>query len=265
MKLRPFFPSDAEDILNSFDYPIHYFQQTSLPPNQDRFTLKDYNKVIKTLLDAFYPGYDYSNPSDRRFKKKEDKVKGAVVFVNPLMSRKWNINCKLIEFNSLYPNSILELYDTDRIEFNIREFGELFKILCDVRRNYKKTISERNYLFLKVLINYTYGVLHYNGNDEDRFLACSDPFLISSYSQDLFRSLITMESKNIIYVDTDQIYLYEINDRIKLFLKYFDNAGIPYEIEDIPQFMTIDPKKYIRIEKDGSLYSVGIKNYKYGR
>jgi len=262
-------PKCIENVLDSFDFSVEYLTNYRSSNTEDRFSLQDYNKVIKTLLDNFYPGYDYDIPINHEYQSEAKartrlselngtyKKSGGTVIANSHMLNKWHDNCKYITFTSLYPATIVKLFEMDKLYFNIKEFGILYKTLFKTKLLLKESFSEKNYLLLKILLNFTFGALNYK---ESKFITCNNPDLIPSYSASSFKFLNENEKDNIIYIDTDQIYLYEITNLVKHQLDYV--LKLPYEVEDIHRMLVLVKKRYITIDKDGNIFSTGIRLFK---
>ena len=159
----------------------------------------------------------------------QELINSGFIWTNELEKNKVILNCKKLEWDSLYPNIILQLTNEGLIELEDSKKRDL-KYFLENKATLK--ISDPDmYNVYKINSNRLYGELFHNTP-----LYAS---LITTYIK-MYYTEILRNNPNIFYVDVDQVYYTGEID-------YFDllDLGIEYKITDINGFFFSAKKKYI--------------------
>ena len=236
-------------LLNQENYTVEQLTTLSVD-NPNRFKLSDYNKFAKKLLDYFFTDYvtikmSYDGP----------EYFGAPILLNERIKLKWLENFSSIEFNSLYPNIIVKLWEKGELKFNIYEFGIIFKFIVQNYKTIKKNpnLTDVSRLLIKYFINFTFGATVNRFDTSFIYLNSHDK--IVSYTKETFEHLMEQNTNNIFYIDTDTIYLDYITPEV---LSNVKSLGVPYSIETNLNGMFLEKKRY-QIQKNGDLKIRGLQ------
>ncbi len=220
-------------LLNQQQYTIDNFDVNSI--NKNRVSLNDFNKVFSIIINYFFESYKIFN-----IEIIDDLEYPNNIILNDKMKNHWHTNISKISFNNLYPNIISKLWKNNELKFNINEFAIIYSFMVeniDEIKNHKD-MNEVSKLLFNFLIYYTYGALT---TTLSKFYV-DDHYQIKKYTNLLFRNFIKNYNDNIIYIDTDIIYLDFLNKNIKYELNQLE---IPYEIEFGINGIFFDKKKFI--------------------
>ena len=234
-------------LLNQQKFTNEQFTLNSL----NRLSIKDINNVFLNFIDYFFDSYQINDLEI------SDNRSYGTTLINDKLRNYWHTNISKISFNSLYPNIIVKLYENGKLKFNIDEFAIIYSFMVkniNIIKNHKN-ITDVSKLLFKFLINYTYGAL---SNPKFSNFYVDKHRLICEY---IHHPLVTFKNDyidNIIYVDTDVIYLDFLTKEIK---KQFDWLELPYEIEYGINGFFLEKKKFI-IDKNNSCKVRGIQEYK---
>jgi len=236
-------------LLNQQNYTIDNFDHNVNNPN--RFSLKDFNKVFLLFVNHFFDSYeiiDIEISDSRSF---------GTTLINDDMKEYWHTNICKISFNALYPNIISKLWKNGKLKFNINEFAIIYSFMVDNIYNIKnhKDMTNISKLLFKFLINYTYGAI---SNPKFSNFYVDKHHYICEY---IHHPLVKYKNDyidNIIYVDTDEIYLdfftYEIKEQI-------DWLELPYEIEYGINGIFFRKKRFI-LDKSKTCKVKGFRTFK---
>ncbi len=145
-------------------------------------------------------------------------------------------NILKIEFKRLYTHLTIQFYDEglitgeDKSNINIDYLKELIK-----KNNYSD--------YENLLLNSCFGTLEFKNSVR-----------ISGYMYSIMEYYFNKYKDNILYIDTDSIYVTEIQDE-----DFIKSIGVPYEIHQINQIYFI-AKKRLYIEIDGEIVKRGVSN-----
>jgi hypothetical protein len=112
-----------------------------------------------------------------------------------------------------------------------KNYYTVFKYLYKNRVEFKKNMD--SYIVVKMFINYFYGILT---NKKENKLNCENMFNFEYYKLFLYNKIKKQLQNDLIYIDTDTFY-YKGD--------YDFNFDIPYEIENVKEFIIFKKKKYI--------------------
>lgn len=234
-------------LLNQQNFTIEQFTLKSL----NRFSIKDFNNVFLSFIDYFFDSYqinDLEISNNRSY---------GTTLINDKLRNYWHTNICKISFDLLYPNIIVKLYENGKLKFNIDEFAIIYSFMVkniNIIKNHKN-ITDISKLLFKFLINYTYGAL---SNPKFSNFYVDKHRLICEY---INHPLVTFKNDyidNIIYVDTDEVYLDFLTKEIK---EQFDWLELPYEIEYGINGFFLQKKKFI-IDNNNNCKVRGIREYK---
>lgn len=145
------------------------------------------------------------------------------IWINEDFRNKIFLNCKKLEWDSLYPNIVLQLYEEKIITLEDYESRDL-KYFLENKSELKKTDP---YMY-----NGLYGKIV---NRDYKFVS-----LIAQYTKLYYTELI-QNNPNIFYVDVDVIYYTGEID-------YFDllDLGVEYNISDVDSFIFSAKKNILK-------------------
>ena len=155
MKTHNPLPLTIDNLIGVFDsmsYKTEYFTNNTNDVN--RFKMSDYNKLVNRLLTDFFPFYTTKN-----IIKETDFIIGSIIILNERLQNKWLEKFSSITFNRMYPNIIVKLWETGELEFNIYEFGIIYKFIIDNYDTIKSNpeIDDVVKLAIRFFMNYTFG------------------------------------------------------------------------------------------------------------
>lgn len=244
------------DILESYPISESAFSDKTRSP----LAPSDYMSIIESLLQSLYgkEGRDENlDPHEPEFVSAD-----PVYILRERSMRIWHEGLKKISFISLYPHSMIKLIDRGELVFSDSRMGDLFRELLNTRKILKDKARDylsKSQMLIKVIINMTYGMFYNSRFGSKTGIFCRGMNRVPEWSGRVLRDLAEVEDRNIVSVDVDDIYLYEINDRVLEALKTID---IPYEISDIAKIMWTDKKKLVELDSDGKVIRNTIGLYK---
>lgn len=160
------------------------------------------------------------------------------VYLNENYKEKVCTNIKMIEFNSMYATLLIKLIDNDIITLKNKKYYTFFKFMVINRVKFKKNLG--SYYICKMLINFFFGLLTYEySHTEHEKIGCRNFENFEIYKHLLYINIKNQLKNDLIYLDTDQFFYIDNN--------YTFNFDIPYEIENIDEFIIFRKKKYIKI------------------
>jgi hypothetical protein len=230
------------DFLNRQPYTVDQFTNDVNYPN--RFKSTDFYNLSWEMMVLFFDQHHRVKVEEGN----EAPIMGPPIFVNERYKLKWLENIFLIEFNTMYPNIICKLWKRGDINFNIREFGELFTFVVEHRNEIKNhtNTKDTSWLLCKYFINYTFGATMYNRFHKlagtGRMITMGGHKNVVDYTKTVFEELAENNKHNIFYIDTDVIYLDFPSQDI---LTKIRSLEIPYEISMGLNGMFIEKKKYV--------------------
>lgn len=189
--------------------------------------------ITDELLNEFYP--------DNKFIDIEilDNPKlGGMCWINDDYKQKYIENFTEIQFKKIYTKIICLLFYRGKLIFNNDRFGELFSFISENLENFSEIKHIMNFW-----LNMTFGI--YTTSKEIKY-KCNDMFQVTKYARLMWNDILNKFKSNIIYIDTDVIYLKGNFDFEKL-LKQINRYKLPYKINDIQNGLFIEKKTiYIR-------------------
>jgi len=172
-------------------------------------------------------------------------LKGFRYNVNHYYRLPLNSNTTIVQFKFMYPNIILNLYDSNLIKFNNESYGsvvtELIRNIPKIKDMVSKEIiytSIEGYLFdrfksnkvwylTKILVNSLYSELK---NTSTSTFNITNLELVPRYCDNVFEELIKELGGSIQVIDINRIYISDYdNIDIKLH-NILDKLDLPYEI-----------------------------------
>lgn len=253
------------------EYPDFFY--VDIKHRENSMSMWDLTTLVFDLL--LNKNFEFTEYED--IEPQEPAVLGAYVKMNDKYTYTWSTNATRVQFNSLYPNVLMNiLNEKEDLVFNVSNFKTIFIRMLDacliakkMRHDFKNDILEEVYLekiytFIKIWINMTYGIL----NTSKSYLRCNKPLgqNVSIKSNTMFRSINSEFDGHIIYVDTDFIifrYFNEISDRFKRFMQKKIYNDIPWE-EDKVNFRAERLKMYMLQDSRGVLTIRGYKHMDVG-
>jgi|GEM_PF-4863574 len=235
------------EIINeeSFLSPLNNFSKNP--------SLENYFICVQYLLDAFFYRVEFPNFIPNR------NWSGAFLYINPKFKNSLCKNIIQIEFERLYPCIISKLQKNKKINFSNPQFGLLYRYIVDNYIFLRNLITDdEKRVFLKKLINFTYGAI---SSSKSR-INVDNPYLVSEYVKSVFED-ITEYDDNIIYMDTDIIYLKELTEEIK---SKINSLELPYSVSNTIQNekfsgIFLSMKTYLLTDIDGTriIKKVGLR------
>jgi len=180
-----------------------------------------------------------------KFYKDNNKDISSNIYLNEFYKEKICRNIKCLTFYYFYTDLIFKLVDNNIIYINNINYYLLFKYLYVNRKHFKNTDV---YVIVKIMINTFYGLLV-----SDKITKINSHNI---YNFDKYKSLMLDDIKlklktDLIYFDTDKFYYIDNN--------YNFDYDIPFEIEDIKEFLIFRMKKYITVNENGIISYHGFK------
>jgi hypothetical protein len=279
-------------------------------------------EVIINLLSDIYPDHRSVNIN----RKREDKLYGGKIWLNSKYKGKKVDDVLDFYFDRFFPEVIWKLHNQGDIHFNNNRLGDLLGDLLNITvqdiesyvreragikmafnyhdRDFSGTSSEYGSkssddiirekivdelkIFKKVIINYFWGIL---SNAKQSMFYCDDISMLPKYCHNLLNIIIEKFEKDIVYLDTDEIYFrYTKHFDLEKFKQILDLTDLPYKFENGTEKLAnvfdeyfreqllngeklidnslydgvfLDIKKYFLFKKDGSLLRMkGIITYK---
>ena len=160
------------------------------------------------------------------------------VNVNANYTEKICTDIKTLTFYSLYPSIIIKLVDYNALKIKDVNYYTLFKYLFVKIVDFKNTDM---YRLVKSMINYYYGIFYNNITFKN----------FDIYKHHLYESIINNLEDNLIYYDTDTFYYFDDN--------YTFNYDLPYEIEELKEFIVFRKKKTIEIDYNHNIKYKGFR------
>lgn len=260
-ELASFLEAQYTQYYSHYNYDNRYLRFSPINPENPRLTMIDWVNLTTRMLNEFYPDNQFIG----NFESNSLPVYGARVYLNEEFKTReqlrWVKNITKLEFNKLYPSLMVQLYESGEMTFNNTKFGELYSFIIknysEIRR-YFYNLLPQNFLnvshLLKFYINYTYGVL---GNG--RFIECNNLGLVTEKCRNMLDSINDRYSNNVIYIDTDTIFFYKIN-QIPDVQEYLNQFDLEYELYDGYEGIFHERKRYI-IYKDGQVQLHGVREF----
>jgi len=220
--------------------------------NQETFNSYSSNYyigLVRSLIDYFY-----NEPTKIEFVKETPIFGGYCNFSSEFLSKEC-YNIKRIQFESLYPSIIVNLYKEGKIKFNVIEFGELYTFLVENKKVIKSNnkLTNNSQTVLNIVLNGLYGL---SSNSLYKF-GIDKGCLITDFAYKMNEYIFETFKDDIIYIDTDTIYLKEINNSLST---YLSNLPLKYKIEDNINFCVFRKKTFVCEDSNGIRVSGMMKN-----
>jgi hypothetical protein len=189
-----------------------------------------------------------------------------------------------LRINKLYPTQIINLINSEEIEFTSPDFKDLFVFIKNILDDHDMPFTEDQialadelrdffgkdelylddnrdinnfYLFLRAFINWTYGAIHPNSKG---IINCTNYELITTRSKELVDSYI---SDNTVYIDTDQIFSTSIEE-METIIADLSSKGLTSVLSDKVSIEVFGPKRYTIKDLSGEIISKkGFSDGKY--
>ena len=175
--------------------------------------LEDFTIKTQKVYEMF--NYDFKLKS-RNFTTNESI--GGKVWLNEKYTLLPISNITILTFESVYPNLISKICNTNLENFNI-VFSKLLELY-----------STNNYTSLNEYINSTYGCLQ----NKQSIIYSNNIHLVPKTLTSIFNKLVKEFESNIIYIDTDQIFFRnfeEIKHRFESTMLSLNKYDLPYFYE----------------------------------
>lgn len=226
----------VENVINCINE-----QDVYITPNSNY-----YNETMVSIVDYFY-----NNSTNVVISKTPPSFGGYVNISDENLSKEY-FNINKITFNLFYPSIIVDLYKNNKIIFNITEFGEIYTFLYNNYKTIKldKNLSENGNTVFNYIIYGLYGISCNKFNN----YGFDNTNLLSEVTYNINKHIFETFKDDVIYIDTDIIYLKTINIELYKFLK---TLPLKYEIENDINFCIFRKKCYIS-EESSIIYTHGI-------
>jgi len=172
------------------------------------------------------------------------KTYGGYNYINPHIKEVPLKNVMKLNFNSLYPNIICglvesELHETakESVKKSLEGFKENFEYF-DSNKGILKLNDPQKYQELKTNINSFYGKLGFLSSTD---MAPNYPGFVIEYLRHYYDDLLK-RNQNVLYIDTDTIFYAGEIDLL--------GFNIPYDVESIDYIMFSEKKRYVMLKDE---------------
>jgi hypothetical protein len=156
------------------------------------------------------------------------------VYLNDFYAEKVCLNIKKLSFYSLYPTILIKLVDNNIIKMD-KNYYTVFKYFVKNRGKFRENMD--NYIVVRMFINYFYGIIYGDTKYKTiKKLNCENFHNFEYYKFFLYNNIKKQLNNDLIYFDIDEFY-YKGDHQF--------NFDIPYEIENVDEFVIFKKKKYI--------------------
>jgi hypothetical protein len=176
------------------------------------------------LIDKYLKGIDFNL-----------KFSGGFLYLNPNIQDIPLKSVKQLQFNSLYPQLIVEISKLDynfnndqKTQVEIDKFIKTWNYFQDNKLDIRSNDPEK-YVSIKTEINRFYGKI---SKTTPQY-----PQIISAYLNNYYRDLLKVNGQKILYIDTDTIFFIDEIDLLE-----FD---ISHDIMDVEYILFLENKRYI--------------------
>lgn len=153
----------------------------------------------------------------------------------------------LIDFNSLYPHIITQLYNEGLIPESEEKYIKKIKFLLENRLSIKKNDPDEYYELRKFTNAYW-------GNILRRYHPKNAQY-VTDYLYNFYLDLIGDNPDNIVYADCDMIFINNVNDNIINKVKALD---IPYNTSNIEYFYIMAKKRLCYTDENNFIKTKGL-------
>lgn len=168
-----------------------------------------------------------------------DYISGNV-YMNDLYADKVCLNIKSLMFTSFYPHILIKLVDNDILKMN-EKYYTVFKYIFTKRNELE------NRIVTKMFINYFYGIISGESRPDQKNnkINCGKLFNFEYYKLFLYNKIKAQLKNDLIYLDVDKFY-YKGDHQF--------NFDLPYEIENVDEFVIFKKKKFIEKINNNTKY-----------
>jgi len=212
--------------------------------NLDKFCRVDFERTIKFLGGFVNSNENTNNTNSLKFKdlyeKELKEPRSFLVYANEKNRKIYFENVIKVEFENVFSKILIELIETADVFCSKENFLKIYEFSFHLR----KKINDVKYLdvrkLLKNFINFTYGYFSIHSKTPEFIIGLSK---INGKINNFYNELIVDYFDNIIYIDTDKIYLKNPADELLVKLDEFCKN----EKSKI-NFILLNKKKYIEID-----------------
>ena len=190
---------------------------------------------------------EYLNRAIDLYKKKPISYIQLTCWLNEDRSNILIKDITKIDFNSLYPNILVKLFDLGHIPQSEAESINKIRYVIENRMTDKQL-----WLDNKVFVNSYFGKIH---SREPKVT-----HLVTGYMNSFFNSLLVDFIDSIVYVDTDSLF---ITDRVDEIIEKVRQLDLPFESNVIDYFFIKSKKRYIYSDEYGFLQIKGFSQSNY--
>lgn len=212
----------------------------------------DYDKWLFILEFTLLCKYGEIKKEDIKSIKQNNDI-GFLVEINKKYTDKWLDNLYSISFDNFIP--FLMVKNIYQYKYNYLNFDEVYKEITSYYRDLNKEDNRR--LILKKFINYTYGMFL----SKHDFISCSGNLTneIVYESRYILKDIIEKYKDNIIYVDTDIIYMINIENKLGDIINFLKEYRCKYSIIPYKGGLFLGKKKYLVQDINNNIKIVGIR------
>jgi len=170
-----------------------------------------------------------------------------------------------IYFESLYPRLMIQHSD-ELFETTCSEFFEIYEIIFDLRGDIKRDVVEcgdvsirRLYKFIRMYLNYTYGILSSKHNKSNVKASADLKYEIPMLAHEILKK-IKDNFSDVIYCETDTFFIRNYSDNKFELTGLLDSFYLPYVVDSSFHVMTPRKKCYMKFDKTMRIFEKsGIK------
>lgn len=175
------------------------------------------------------------------------------VYVSPLYQKELKKNVKSISFENMYPTIFKQMFDNGYLPKSEEPYiKRIERWLMRKELKLDESLTREQHQDLRTFKNAYYGNLYRRNPEYCR--------LLTEYINVFYTNLLNITKEiNLIYYDTDEIFVKEINKDI---INELDKLNIPYTINDVNYLYVEGLKRLIWTNPHGGIEVKGMRSNK---
>lgn len=253
-------------LLDSTEYTLEKIKNASVSTaiTAEKFNTKDYNELIKNLLDSFFPGQE--TKMDFHVRDRSLPLYGGLCHSE--YNSKIFKDVTKITFHHFYPHITIKLSEGEyinnhkdidpfneenweddvtlfgkKITWSIKEFPLLYKFLLESYSYINSLENERVKTLLRVVINMTFGIMA--NKYQIGYISCDGYENVTITGRMILQNFLNKFPNHVFYLDTDEMYFSAFDEIKEEVIEILKEIDITYEIQNIPYMFLLRKKQFI--------------------